>query len=104
MSHGWGSNVLVSIQRSLLGVTPTGPGYSIVRRRAAGDRPRRSRPARCPTPAGTIAVVWRRGGATGPGLTLDLTVPANTSATISIPAHGNAAVQLGAGSHHFESS
>jgi len=102
MSHGWGSNVLVSIQRSLLGVTPTGPGYSTfaVSPPATGLA---FAAGTVPTPAGAIAVSWRRGGATGPALTLDVTVPANTTATVSIPARGNAPAQLAAGTHHFES-
>ena len=102
MSHGWGSNVLVEIQQTLLGVRPTSPGYTsfAVSPPATGLE---FATGTVPTPAGAIAVAWRRGGATGRELTLDVTVPANTTATVSIPAHGNAQLRLAAGTHHFES-
>jgi alpha-L-rhamnosidase len=82
MSHGWGSNVVVAIQRALLGVVPTGPGFSTFRVRpplaglghAAG---------RVPTPAGPITVSWARGRR---GFELDVTVPPNTAAGVSVPA------------------
>lgn len=124
MSHGWGANVLVEVQRALLGVTADGPGYSAftVAPPAIGlDRARGT----VPTPAGTIVVSWRRGTA-GAGFSLDLTVPANTSATVRIPAsarstlteggravtpadgivvvnraNGAAVLRVGAGSYHF---
>ena len=81
-SHGWGSNVLVAIQRALLGVVPTAPGFSTFTVRpplgglaqAAG---------RVPTPAGPILVSWARPGS---GFELDVTVPPNTAAVVSIPA------------------
>jgi alpha-L-rhamnosidase len=87
LSHGWGSNVLVEIQRSLLGVSPTSPGY------ASFDV---SPPptgldwagGAVPTPRGTIAVAWRRPATAGDQYVLDLTVPPNASATVHVPASG----------------
>jgi alpha-L-rhamnosidase len=85
MSHGWGSNVLVEIQRSLLGVSPTSPGYASFDVSppptgldwAGGS---------VPTPPGTIAVAWSRPTSAGGQFVLDLTVPPNASATVHVPA------------------
>lgn len=94
MSHGWGANVLVEIQRALLGVTPDDAGYASFTvappttglDHATGD---------IPTPAGAIAVAWARHSAPETAFTLDLTVPANTSATVRIPAASESAVSEG---------
>jgi alpha-L-rhamnosidase len=94
MSHGWGANVLVEIQRALLGVTPDDSGYASFTvappttglDHATGD---------LPTPAGAIAVAWARHSAPEAVFTLDLTVPANTSATVRIPAASESAVSEG---------
>ena len=85
MSHGWGANVLVEIQRELLGVEPTGPGYASLDVSvpltgldwASG---------RVPTPRGTVAVSWRRPTRADCVFTLDLTVPSNTVARVRLPA------------------
>ncbi len=127
MSHGWGANVLVEIQRGLLGVEPTGPGYATF----TVAPPRAGLAAasgRVPTPRGPIAVRWRRGS--GPGAwTLDLTVPANATAAVRLPggraahlfesghplrdaigvrlvgtAHGTVLLGVGAGTYHFRTS
>lgn len=78
MSHGWGSNVLVSIQRDLLGVTPTAPGFAtfVVSPPIAGLD---GASGRVPTPQGAIAVRWSR---TTAGFTVHVTVPAGTRATV----------------------
>ena len=92
MSHGWGSNVLAAIQRTLLAVTPTGPGFStfsvVVPRTTLG-----SAAGRVPTPAGTVAVEWTRTRAGD--IELDLTVPANTAAEVSLPVGDGARVEEG---------
>ncbi len=97
MSHGWGSNVLVSIQRTLLGVTPTGPGYSTF---SVAPPPPNSgltfATGTVPTPQGPITVAWRRAGAS---FTIDLTVPPNTRATVAVPGH--VAVTFGAGTYRL---
>ena len=83
MSHGWGSNVLVEILRALLGVTPAAAGYATftVAPPPAGLD---AASGTIPSPAGTIAVSWRR----DPHGTfaMDLTVPPNTTATVRLPA------------------
>jgi alpha-L-rhamnosidase len=84
-SHGFGSNVLVAIQQTMLGVIPTAPGFASfdvkvplhALRYAAG---------RVPTPHGAIQVAWRRSAVAPRPFRLDVTVPANTKAMVSIPA------------------
>jgi alpha-L-rhamnosidase len=91
MSHGWGSNVLVEIQEALLGVHPTGPGYATF----AVDPPTSgltSASGLVPTPSGPIQVSWNR---STPIFTLDVTVPPNTTASVSIPAATVASVTEG---------
>lgn len=83
MSHGWGSNVLVEIQRELLGVASTGPGYATF-----DITPPRTgltfASGRVPTPRGFIRVAWHRQPGSPDGLTLDLTVPVNATATVQL--------------------
>lgn len=83
LSHGWGSNVLVEIQRAVLGVQPAQPGYATVdvSPPVAGLS---SASGQVPTPRGVITVAWRRAGRR---LTLGLTVPANMTAVVHLPAH-----------------
>ena len=87
MSHGWGSNVLVEIEQVLLGVRPTGPGYSSV-----DVTPSRSGLAwatgRVPTPRGDVAVDWHRPSVTDGTFALGLTVPPNVAASVRVPAAG----------------
>ncbi len=87
MSHGWGSNVLVEIQQTLLGVRPTSPGYA-----SFDVSPPPSgldwAGGTVPTPRGTIAVAWRRPASPGSEFVLDVTVPANASATVHLSAAG----------------
>ena len=84
MSHGWGSNVLVEIQRALLGVIPTAPGYATfdVAPPSAGLA---SASGRVPTPRGFVVVAWHARPAGGGAATLDVTVPANATATVRFP-------------------
>ncbi len=127
-SHGFGSKVLVAIQEGMLGVIPTGPGYMSfdvtvplhALSYAAG---------RVPTPHGPIDLAWRRPANASQPFDIDVTVPANTEATIRIPAtalssvheSGNAlgsaagvkstamdgdyaVIGVGAGTYHFVST
>jgi alpha-L-rhamnosidase len=84
MSHGWGSNVLVEIQSALLGVTPTAPGYATFDV-ALPRTGLASASGRVPTPRGVIAVSWHTQPAGGGAATLDVTVPANATATVQFP-------------------
>jgi len=127
-SHGFGSNVLVAIQQAMLGVIPTAPGYASfdvtpplhALHFAAGQ---------VPTPAGSIVVRWSRPEVASQPFMVDVTVPANTMARVSIPATGlngvresgkalggregiasasidgdYAVIDVGAGSYHFTSN
>jgi alpha-L-rhamnosidase len=125
MSHGWGANVLVSIQHDLLGVAPSAPGYEkfTVTPPVTGLASARGT---VPTPFGPISVAWHNDRTT---FAIDVTVPADTSARVSIPAYfasqvtdrgrslvhdpgvhgvtmrsGIAVVTLGAGTYHLRST
>ena len=95
MSHGFSANVLVAIQQSLLGVRAASPGFATfvvqppphVLTHASGT---------VPTPHGPISVSWQR----SPTYTLDITVPPNTTALVTLPTT-HRTVTLGAGSHHL---
>ncbi len=85
MSHGWGSNVLVEIDRTLLGVAPITPGYasfSVAPPATGLDWAGGT----VPTPRGPIAVAWSRPPAAGDPFVLDLTVPPNAAATVTLAA------------------
>jgi alpha-L-rhamnosidase len=122
MSHGWGSNVLVEIQRELLGVSPTSPGFATF----AVTPPHAGlawAQGSVPTRRGGIGVSWQRPAAAGGAFSLDVTVPSNTTATLRLPAigpdtvtegghpwrdlrlqGGDAVIVVGAGTYHFRST
>jgi len=85
MSHGWGSNVLVEIQETLLGVRPSSPGYATFDVVPPSSGLEWAGGA-VPTPRGTIDVAWRRPATTSGEFVLDVTVPPNASATVHLPA------------------
>ena len=94
MSHGWGSSALVAMQESLLGVSlmepnPDGTVRALVAPPSAGlSRASGS----VPTVAGPVAVSWqRRSGGVG----LEVTVPANASAIVRLPATEPSSVREG---------
>jgi alpha-L-rhamnosidase len=84
-SHGFGSNVLVAIQQTLLGVIPTSPGFASFDVTAPLHALSYAS-GQVPTPHGAIEVAWRRPAVATRPFEVDVTVPANTKATISIPA------------------
>jgi alpha-L-rhamnosidase len=96
MSHGWGSNVAVQIQRSLLGVRPTAPGFAafdvsppvVGLARASGS---------VPTPRGAITAAWSRPTVADGRFSLDVHVPPNSVATIAVPAERVSDVSEGGG-------
>jgi len=128
MSHGWGSNALVEIQRWLLGVRPTGPGFSTFDV-APPPSGLAYASGTVPTPRGPVTVSWTRATSAAPASTLDLQVPPNATATVSLAraeaatvteggrpvAHvpgirvvpsppGTAVLHVGAGSYQFRSA
>ena len=94
MSHGWGSDVLVAIQRWLLGVRTTGPGFATfdVAPPVGGLR---SAQGTVPTPRGTISLSWERPTTHGPVTSLGLGVPPNATATVRLGAVAPGAVTEG---------
>ncbi len=88
MSHGWGSSALVAMQETLLGVTFMAPDEDGTVRLAVTPPTRGLAGATgsVPTIAGPLAVAWERGS--GGRLTVDLSVPANATAMVTVPASG----------------
>ncbi len=83
MSHGWGATMVPEIQRSLLGVQPTTPGFAtfdVVPPRAGLDWALGT----VPTTRGTISVAWRRPTPADPHVSVSLKVPANSTATLTL--------------------
>jgi alpha-L-rhamnosidase len=80
MSHGWGSNVLVEIERWLLGIQPAAPGFAAFRVVPPDTSLLISASGTVPTPAGPISVHWQR-TPEGAG-TVEVYVPPNTTAII----------------------
>jgi alpha-L-rhamnosidase len=81
-SHGWGSQALVDIVESLLGLQVTAPGASaiLIAPPAIGLT---SANGTVRTERGAVQIDWKR-PATG-GLTLGVTIPDNVSATVLLP-------------------
>lgn len=81
-SHGWGSQALVDIVESLLGLQVTAPGASaiLIAPPATGLSYANGT---VHTERGTVQINWKRPG--GGGLTLDLTIPVNASASVVLP-------------------
>ncbi|MGA2932749.1 MAG: family 78 glycoside hydrolase catalytic domain, partial [Acidimicrobiales bacterium] len=94
MSHGWGSSALVAMQESLLGVSLTEPNPDgTVRALVAPPSAGLSRASgSVPTVAGPVDVSWQR--RTG-GVALEVTVPANASAVVRLPATEPSSVREG---------
>jgi alpha-L-rhamnosidase len=94
MSHGWGATMVPEIQRSLLGVRPTAPGFaafSVSPPPAGLDWALGS----VPTPRGTVSVAWRRPTPTDARFSVDVEVPPNSTATVTVPADRAAGVTEG---------
>ncbi len=93
-SHGWGSVGIYSILRGLLGISVTSPGAATVTI-APPDAGLSSASGSEWTESGPVGVSWTRGTN---GVTLDVTIPVNQTATVSLPApSGQTYVASGAG-------
>src|SRR5262249_38725939 len=99
MSHGWGARGINSMLTYLLGVSVTSPGAATIQvappdkglDHAAGSRW---------TQRGTVDVSWKRRA--GDHVLLDVTVPDNVQATVSLPdADGATYAGAGAGDPQF---
>ena len=95
MSHGWGSNVLVEIQQWLLGVRPSSAGFETLEVSPPASGPV-SALGTVPTPRGTVAVGWRRAAPDRPATSVDLIIPPNATATLSLAGvHPNTVTESG---------
>jgi alpha-L-rhamnosidase len=94
MSHGWGSSALVAMQESLLGVSfrAPNPGGTLQLTVAPPVRGLPRATGTVPTTAGPVSVAWRR---TERGMALGLTLPANLTALVHLPASSASAVREG---------
>ncbi|HEX4163172.1 MAG TPA: family 78 glycoside hydrolase catalytic domain, partial [Acidimicrobiales bacterium] len=94
MSHGWGSSALVAMQETLLGVSFGAPNpdgtLGLTVAPPVRGLPRAS--GTVPTVAGTVVVAWQRNGR---AMALDLTVPANLTALVHLPASSASRVREG---------
>jgi alpha-L-rhamnosidase len=94
MSHGWGSSALVAMQETLLGISFGAPNPDGTLRITVAP-PVRGLPrasGTVPTVAGPVSVAWRRNGR---GMALDLTVPANLTVLVHLPATSASHVREG---------
>ena len=94
MSHGWGSSALVAMQETLLGVTFRAPNPDGTLRITVAP-PVRGLPrasGTVPTTAGPVSVDWQRNGR---GTALDLTMPANMTGLVHLPATSASNVREG---------
>jgi alpha-L-rhamnosidase len=92
MSHGWGSNVAVSIQQHLLGVSPTSAGLSSFEVAPPPEGLSWARGS-LPTTRGQVRVSWRR--RPRGGTALDLEVPPNSRAQVSLASPAGSSVTEG---------
>ena len=83
LAHGWSSGATAQLSSQVLGVTPTGAGYT---HWSVDPHPGTLTWAEgeVPTPAGEIRVEWAHDVRTG-GFTLDIRSPAGTKGTIVVP-------------------
>jgi alpha-L-rhamnosidase len=89
-SHAWGSTVLPALTTDVLGVSVTKPGASEVTVAPPTLSTVTSARGRLATERGPVAVAWKRIDATH--FKLDVTVPDNVVAHITVPAHATSDV------------
>jgi hypothetical protein len=101
LSHAWISAPLINLSSTVLGVTPTDPGYAHTS----------IRPTPCglswakgtvPTPHGDLSVSWKVEGKT---FSLDVSIPPGTAALLTPPSgfsRGSLNAEIGPGNQHIE--
>jgi alpha-L-rhamnosidase len=82
LSHGWGSQSIVDLQASILGLSVLEPGASLVRI-AVTDSGLEHAAGVLPTQRGPVSTDWTRAGGK---VTLKATVPVNVEAVVELPA------------------
>jgi hypothetical protein len=80
-NHAWGSAPANIVARKIAGIEPAAPGFSRISITPQLDGLEHG-DLKMPTPRGPVRVAWRSGEA---GLSLDVTVPANTRAEVGLP-------------------
>ncbi|KAH8816542.1 Six-hairpin glycosidase-like protein [Xylogone sp. PMI_703] len=89
LAHGWATGIVPALTNYVLGVQPTGPGFStwVVKPHPASITWARGQ---VPTPNGAISVNWNSSTATGQ-FSISVTSPAGTKGSISVPVADNSA-------------
>jgi hypothetical protein len=95
-SHGWGAAGISGILQSLLGLEVTSPGAATVRIAPPANGLQHAR-GTVWTERGPVGIAWKR---TGRGISLDVSVPVNVTATVVLP--GDRPVIVGSGHRHFK--
>jgi alpha-L-rhamnosidase len=86
------------LHRTVAGLAPAAPGYRTLRVAPRPGPGLTSAAATHETPYGTASVSWT---VDGTAFTLELVVPANSTAQVSLP-DGSETFEVGAGRHTFE--
>jgi hypothetical protein len=95
MSHGWGAAGISDILRSLLGLEVTSPGAATVRIAPPADGLEHAR-GTVWTERGQVTIAWAR---TSRGMTLEVNIPVNVTATVVLP--GGRTQTVGSGRTHL---
>lgn len=82
-AHGWATGIVPLLTNNILGVLPTGPGFSTWSIKPIPGDVKWAKGV-VPTPSGPIKVRWNRDESIGV-FWLTASVPANTKGTISLP-------------------
>lgn len=85
-AHGWATGIVPLMTNNILGVLPTGPGFSTFTVKPIPGDVKWAK-GQVPTPSGPIKVRWSRNEAAGL-FWLAATFPADTKGTISLPVSG----------------
>jgi alpha-L-rhamnosidase len=83
-SHGWGAAIIPPLQEDVLGVRVAAPGAARVDVRTPALK--MSANGVVATQRGPVTISWTR--AAGGRFTIDVTIPANVTATVHLPASG----------------
>jgi hypothetical protein len=91
MAHGWSTGIVPALTNYILGVIPTGPGFSTYSIKPIPGDVSWARGV-VPTPSGPISVSWNKNAEYGI-FYLSASAPANTNGTVFVPV-GNSSVPI----------